>query len=82
MYNIYLLINETFDKTYVGLTNRLEKRIKEHRLQKVRSTKNFGKFKYLLLDTADTLELARYKKILGILCGKKKNKKYTFKNQG
>jgi putative endonuclease len=56
---IYLLINENKDKTYVGFSNNLEKRIAEHRRKKVKTTRAFGKFAYKVLEKVSDIRLAR-----------------------
>jgi len=81
MYKIYYLISENKDKTYIGLTNNLRQRIKEHRHGKVKTTKNFGNFLAYLIDKAENLERARYKeKYWKSGSGRKKLKK-IFENQ-
>ncbi|MBU1164973.1 GIY-YIG nuclease family protein [Patescibacteria group bacterium] len=44
MYIIYWLINENFNKTYIGFTNNLKNRLKEHKNKRVKFTRNFGNF--------------------------------------
>ena len=61
MYYIYLLINETSDKTYIGFTDNVERRIREHRNKKVKSTKNFGKFKGYIINKTNSIKQAREK---------------------
>ena len=63
MYYVYWLINETKNKTYVGFTDNLERRIKEHRRKKIKSTKNFVNFQAYKIDKADTISEARKKEI-------------------
>ena len=41
MYNVYVLRSLKTDRRYVGLTNDLERRIKEHNNGKGKSTKGF-----------------------------------------
>lgn len=58
MYNIYWLINERKNKTYLGFTNNLKQRIYQHKNKKVKSTKDFGKFRCIILEHMSNLELA------------------------
>jgi len=61
MYIIYWILSERRDKTYVGYSNVLERRLTEHKDKKVKSTINFGKFTYKILDKTNTLQEARIK---------------------
>ena len=53
-YSIYWLIDEKGAKTYVGFSGNLEKRLQEHATKKVKSTKNFGAFKCIILEKKPT----------------------------
>lgn len=57
---IYWLIAESKDKTYVGFTDDLKRRIQEHKNCKVKTTKNFGNFKVCILDGASSIIEARH----------------------
>ena len=64
MYKIYLLISEDNKKTYIGFTDDINRRINEHRKQKVKTTKNFGKFRIIILEElkeTDNTQDARHK---------------------
>ncbi len=75
-YYIYFLINEMQNKTYVGFTDNLKNRIKQHRNKEVYSTKNFGNFKAYLIDKAKTPQGGRKKeKYWKSSAGRKKLKK-------
>jgi len=56
---IYLLINESKDKTYVGFSDNIERRVLEHRGKKVKTTKDFGGFTYKVLEKVSDIRLAR-----------------------
>ncbi len=57
-YKIYFIINETKTKTYVGFSNDLEERTREHRNHKVRTTRNFGNFKVYILEIVENIKKA------------------------
>ncbi|MFA6215667.1 MAG: GIY-YIG nuclease family protein [Patescibacteria group bacterium] len=54
MYYIYWLINEYKDKTYVGFSDNIERRLAEHKNKKVKSTIDFGDFHYHILEEMAT----------------------------
>jgi predicted GIY-YIG superfamily endonuclease len=56
---IYLLINENKNRTYVGFSDNIKRRITEHRNKKVKTTKDFGKFTYKILEKFNDIKLAR-----------------------
>ena len=58
-YSIYWLISEDRKRTYIGFTDNIQKRTKTHLANKVKTTKNFGKFRCLLLEIVNDLESAR-----------------------
>lgn len=58
---IYWLINEHYNKTYVGYSNNIIKRIKEHKTGKVKTTRDFGKFRCFILEYTNSTEGARKK---------------------
>ena len=77
MYVIYFLVNESKDKTYIGFTNDISKRIKMHFSGNVRTTENFGKFEYFILERVDNLEEAIKKERYWKSCaGRKKVKEF------
>ena len=77
MYKIYWIINQHKTKTYVGFSDRLQKRLNEHKNKKVKTTKNFGKFNVYLLEEINTLNEAREKeKYWKSTAGRRKLKLY------
>ena len=58
-YYVYLLINENKTKTYVGFSDNLERRMKEHLQGEVKTTKNFGNFNWQILEKCIHIKLAR-----------------------
>jgi len=59
MYIIYWLINKDTNRTYVGFSNNLKRRLLDHKNKKVKTTKNFGKLRCYILEKVDNLETAR-----------------------
>jgi putative endonuclease len=47
----YVLQSETFNKTYVGQTDNIERRIKEHNAGKTKSTKHYVPWKVLFYES-------------------------------
>jgi len=77
MYKIYWLINEQKNKTYIGYTRDLRRRIKEHRNKKVKSTRKFGEFKaYLIEEVCFLKEARKEERYWKSSIGRKKLKKY------
>jgi predicted GIY-YIG superfamily endonuclease len=71
MYNIYILINTSHNKTYVGITNNITRRIRQHNSELVggakytTSNKGLGEWKYygLIENVEKRLALSLEKKI-------------------
>jgi len=59
MYKIYFLLSEDRARTYVGFTDDLERRMKEHRRGGVKTTRAFGDFKGYVIDKSDSMKGAR-----------------------
>ncbi len=59
MFFVYILKSNKRDWYYVGSTNRLEERIKEHNSGKVRSTKSFIPFEIVYAKKFNTENEAR-----------------------
>jgi putative endonuclease len=59
MYIIYWLIDFDNNKTYVGFTDDLKKRIADHKYGKTKTTRKFKISKVYILERVETLELAR-----------------------
>ena len=77
MYKVYWLIKEDYSATYLGFSNDLKRRVKEHRDGKVKTTKSFGIFRIFLLEQVETLERAREReKYWKSSIGRKKLKNY------
>lgn len=56
---IYLLVCEDYKNTYVGFSDNINRRIAEHKNKKVKSTKNFGKFRCFALEKVYNISEAR-----------------------
>lgn len=78
MYSIYLLISETGDKSYVGFTNDIGKRIRKHKDKQVKSTKYFGKFRCFIIENIDNIREARIREKYWKSCAGRKKLKYLF----
>ena len=77
MYKIYWLINQRKTKTYIGFSNELQGRLREHKDKKVNSTKNFGIFSAYIVEEVDSLNEARKReKYWKSSAGRKKLKIY------
>jgi putative endonuclease len=59
MYYAYILRSETTGKYYIGSTNNLDRRLKEHNGNQTTSLKNKGPFVIIYKETFATLRLAR-----------------------
>gem|GEM_PF-6647435 len=75
MYKIYALFFQDIKRIYVGMTKNIEQRIKNHKMGKVRSTKNRGEFFVKILEECKNREEARKReKYWKSGCGKEKLK--------
>ncbi len=59
MYYIYWMVDRKNKRTYVGYTDNLKRRMKEHRSGLTKSTKNFNDFEIHVLETVDDRQMAR-----------------------
>ena len=75
MYSIYALFFTNKKIIYVGITDNIERIIKEHKSGKTRSTKNKGDFYYKVMEEYDLRKAAREReKYWKSGCGKEKLK--------
>ena len=82
MYKVYILKSELFSKSYVGLTNDLERRIKEHNLGKHFYTKRYKPWKIVYHENFNSLVEARKReKYLKSASGRKYLKNDIFRNR-
>jgi putative endonuclease len=58
-YFVYAINSEVVDIIYVGVTNNIEKRLKEHNAGKTKSTKGFRPWKLIFTMQCETREEAR-----------------------
>lgn len=73
---VYILFSIKDKKTYVGSTNDLERRLLEHQLGKVQSTKNRLPLKLVYFEKCDSLSASRIKEKYFKSCsGRKKMSK-------
>jgi putative endonuclease len=78
MYSVYFLYSKKIKNVYVGCTNNIERRFKEHQLELVISTKNRRPFVLIYTEEYDNLSLARKReKYLKSLYGYRERKKIT-----
>ncbi len=82
MYIVYWLISQKKDKTYVGFTANIRNRLKKHRNKGVESTKDFGKFRCIILGRAISLAEARTKEKYWKSCAGRKKLKRIFNKLG
>ena len=61
MYLVYILLNEAKTRTYTGVTNDIEKRLKEHNAGKVKSSRPYRPYKIIYTEPFKTLSEARQK---------------------
>ena len=59
MYYVYVLYSLKFSRTYTGLTNNIERRIKEHNNKQSRSTKAYAPWELILEEEFEWRVLAR-----------------------
>ena len=59
MFTVYVLYSEEFNRTYTGLTNDLERRLKEHNSKQNRSTKAYVPWKVIYKEEIETRIKAR-----------------------
>ncbi|HCP08357.1 MAG TPA: hypothetical protein DIT25_00980 [Candidatus Moranbacteria bacterium] len=77
-YSIYLKINEDKNCTYTGFSDNMERRISEHKAQKVSSTKNFGDFTFHILEKVPDIKYARIQEKYWKSCAGRKKIKEIF----
>ena len=61
MYFVYILINETKTRTYTGVANNVNKRLKEHNAGKVKSSGPYRPYRIVHTESFLTLSEARQK---------------------
>ncbi len=59
MYYVYILLNEEKTKTYTGVTDNVEKRLREHNAGKVKSSKPYCPYVIIYVESFMTLIEAR-----------------------
>jgi len=76
MFTVYAIKSESDGRIYVGFTDCVERRIKEHNAGKTKSTKGFIPWKLIFTENCDNRELARKReKYFKSGCGKEYLKK-------
>jgi len=78
---VYILFSLKDNRTYIGSTNNLEKRISEHNAGKVFSTKNRIPMKLIYNEEYEILKEARIKEKYYKSCAGRKRLKEILKNK-
>ncbi len=55
MHYLYILVSETKSRTYTGVTESIEKRLKEHNSGRVKSSRPYRPYKILCTQVSPTL---------------------------
>jgi len=63
MFSVYILISTKTGKFYIGCTNDINRRLKEHDANQIRSLKNKGPFKLIYKEDYNTLSEARNREL-------------------
>ncbi len=63
MYYVYVIRSEVDSRLYKGITNNLERRIKEHNIGKNNSTKGYKPWRLFYFEKVNTREKARNREI-------------------
>ena len=80
MYFIYILLNELKTRTYIGVAEDVEKRLKEHNAGRVKSSKPYRSYKIIHTESFNTLSEARQKeKYFKTSTGRRKIREMFFK---
>ena len=61
MYIVYILHSVSFNRTYTGMTNNLERRLNQHNTGRNKSTKGFAPWKVIYKESFETRLEARKK---------------------
>lgn len=78
-YTIYLLISKDEKFTYTGFSDNVNRRISEHKAQKIKSTKNFGDFTFYILEKVPNIKYARIQEKYWKSCTGREKIKELFK---
>ncbi len=76
-YTIYWLIDEEYSCTYIGFSDNIRRRVNEHKQRKVKTTKDFSKFRCFRIEEVDNLlETRKREKYWKSSAGRRKLKVY------
>ena len=79
MYYVYILLNQSKTKTYTGVTDNINKRLTEHNLGKVKSSRPYRPYKIIHTESFITLSEARQReKFYKSTAGRRQLKKMFF----
>ena len=71
MYYVYVLVSKKDDNLYIGITNNLERRLREHNIGRTQSTKSRVPFEIVYYEEVKSRENARDReKFLKSGCGR------------
>ena len=80
MYYVYILLNESRNRTYTGVADDVEKRLKEHNAGRVKSSSPYRPYKVIYAEPFETLKEARQKeKFYKSTTGRRRLKEMLFK---
>lgn len=81
MYYVYILKSEIKEKTYVGFTNNLERRIKEHNSGKSKFTSRYIPWRVVYQEQVETPANARARELYLKSAAGRKFRKKLFNNK-
>ncbi len=80
MHYVYILLNEAKTRTYIGVTDDVEKRLKEHNTGRVKSSNPYRLYKIIHTESFETLSEARQReKFYKSTTGRRRIKEMLFK---
>ena len=80
MHYVYILLSETKTRTYTGVADDVEKRLKEHNAGRVKSSSPYRPYKVIHAESFETLSEARQKeKFYKSTTGRRRLKEIFFK---
>ena len=79
MYHVYMLLNESKTRTYTGVADDVEKRLKEHNAGRVKSSRPYRPYNIVHTESFTTLSEARQKeKFYKSTTGRRRLKRILF----
>ncbi len=56
MYDVYILLNETKTRTYTGVANDVNRRLKDHNAGRIKSSRPYRPYKIIHIESFATLK--------------------------